>query len=145
HAATPEEIDAPVVRDLEQPRGQRLAVVEGLESSIGLEERLLDDVLAVQHRAGHARAVPVQARTQARDRLQARYMTSLEYSWCVHAAGRPSEAEDHSARPLRERVRSSIHWPSSTSVTPPIPMTLQLLPSNRADMAMARSGVKARM
>src|SRR5262249_27656014 len=68
HPATPQEVDAPVVRDLEQPWRQRLAFVERLESSIRLEERLLDDVLAVKHRAGHARAVPVEARTQGSNR-----------------------------------------------------------------------------
>src|SRR5262250_2805734 len=84
HPATPQEVDAPVVGDLEQPRRQRLAGVERLESSVSLEERLLDDVLAVEHRAGHARAVTVQAWPQARNRLQEGHVTRIEYPWCVH-------------------------------------------------------------
>jgi len=42
-----QEIDALIVRNSEHPRPQRTTVVEGLKLAIGVEQRLLDDVLAV--------------------------------------------------------------------------------------------------
>jgi len=47
HLAAAQEIDAPVVRDLKQPRLQRACVVERVELAVGLKKRFLDDVLAV--------------------------------------------------------------------------------------------------
>ncbi len=74
----PKEVDTPVVSDPEQPRRQRALIVEGLELAIGLEERVLNDVLAVRDRSGHARAVPVQARSEVADRLEKRKVARLE-------------------------------------------------------------------
>ena len=54
NAAPAQKIDAAIVGDAEQPRRQRPLVVEGVELAIGLEQRLLHDVLAVEHRSGHA-------------------------------------------------------------------------------------------
>ena len=69
-AAAAQKIDAMVVRDPKQPRLKRPAVVKGVKFAIGVEQRLLHDVFAVENRAGHAGAVAVQPRAQMRDRLQ---------------------------------------------------------------------------
>ena len=48
------------------------------EHPVGLEQRLLDDVLAVQDRPGHPGAVAVQARAEVGDRLEERHVAGLE-------------------------------------------------------------------
>src|SRR5262249_8058277 len=61
-----------------QPRSQRPVVVEGVELSIRLEERLLNDVLAVENRPRHPRAITVQGRTQMVDRFEEREVARVE-------------------------------------------------------------------
>src|SRR5215471_19979143 len=73
-----EEIDATVVRDPEQPRRQRAPIIESVQLAIGLEERVLDDVLPVRDRSGHARAIPMEARPEVADRLEKREVARLE-------------------------------------------------------------------
>ena len=68
------------VGDAEQPRAERAAVVEFLQLAIGLEHRLLHHVLAVQHRAGHARAIAVQPGPQMRDGLEEGGVARIEQS-----------------------------------------------------------------
>jgi hypothetical protein len=46
-AYIPPSIDATVVRDSEQPWREREAIIELIELSIGLEQSLLNDILAV--------------------------------------------------------------------------------------------------
>src|SRR5262245_43151902 len=65
--AAAQKIDATIVSDKEKPRSKGTCVVEGLQFLVGVEECLLDDVPAIQHRSGHACAVAVQTWTQRRD------------------------------------------------------------------------------
>jgi hypothetical protein len=44
-----DEVDASIVRDAEQPRCQRPGIVKGIQLSIRAEQRVLDDILAIQH------------------------------------------------------------------------------------------------
>src|SRR5258707_5529743 len=71
NAALPEEVNAAIMGDAEQPWLQRATVVEFVELSIGLEQGLLNHVFAVHHRASHSRTVAVQARTKLRDGFKA--------------------------------------------------------------------------
>ena len=57
---------------------ERAAFVERVQLAVGLEQRLLHDVFAVQHRAGHPRAVPVQARPERGHRFQERLVARVE-------------------------------------------------------------------
>ncbi|ESY92411.1 hypothetical protein [Mesorhizobium sp. LNHC209A00] len=68
------------MRDAEKPRPQRLPIVEQLDLAIGLEQRLLHDVLAIQRRAGHARAIAMQPGAQMRNRLQERGIAQVEHA-----------------------------------------------------------------
>jgi hypothetical protein len=45
----PKEVDASIVRNPEQPRGKRTAVVVLVQLPISLEQRVLNNVLAVHH------------------------------------------------------------------------------------------------
>src|SRR5260221_10260986 len=74
----PKEIDASIVSDPKQPRRQRAVLIKRVELSIGLEERVLNHVLAVQHRSGHTRTVTVQAGPQLGDGFEERQVTRLE-------------------------------------------------------------------
>jgi hypothetical protein len=47
NASAAQQIDATVVRDSEQPWREREAIIELIELSIGLEQSLLNDILAV--------------------------------------------------------------------------------------------------
>src|SRR5438552_1339946 len=53
------QIDRTIVGDAEQPRAQRLHLVELLQRVVGTRERVLDDVFPVGDRPGHPRAVAV--------------------------------------------------------------------------------------
>src|SRR5260370_6174552 len=79
------EIDASIVSDAKQPRCQRAVLIKGVELSIGLEERVLNHVLAVQHRSGHTRTVTVQAGPQVGDGFEERQVTRLEGARSVNA------------------------------------------------------------
>ena len=52
-AASPEKINALVVRDAKQPRRQRLGVIEGLKLPVGVKKGVLNDVLAIENGANH--------------------------------------------------------------------------------------------
>src|SRR3954447_11561365 len=69
NSALPQKVDAAIVRDAKEPCLERPSVVEGVESSIGVEERFLHDVLAIGNRAGHSRTISMQARAKRRDRI----------------------------------------------------------------------------
>jgi hypothetical protein len=73
-----QKVDATIVSNAKQPRPQGTCIVERVEFSIGLEECLLNDILAIQHGSRHPRAVAVQARTQVRDRLEKGQIPRLE-------------------------------------------------------------------
>ena len=73
-----EEVDASVVRDAEEPRANRPCIVEAVQLPVGLKERVLHDVLPIQHRARHAGAVSMQAGAQMRDRFEEGYISCLE-------------------------------------------------------------------
>lgn len=64
--------------DPEQPGGQRAVVVKRVKLPIGLEQRVLNDILAVQHRSGHAGKETVQAGPEVSDGLRQRELTCLE-------------------------------------------------------------------
>jgi hypothetical protein len=76
-AATTQEVDTLVVRDAEQPGLECAAILERVQFSIRLEQRVLHDVLAIEDRAGHARTVSVQAGPQMPDRLEEREVSRL--------------------------------------------------------------------
>jgi len=76
--AFPQEIDAAIMGDAEQPRLERPAVVKLVELSISLEQRLLHNIFTVHYRARHAGAVAVQARTKLRYSLQERQVACFE-------------------------------------------------------------------
>ena len=48
-----QEIDTSIVGNSEPPRGQGTLVVEGVKLPIGLEQGVLDNILAVHNRPGH--------------------------------------------------------------------------------------------
>ena len=52
-AASPEKINALVVRDAKQPRSQRLRVIECLKLPVGVKKGVLNDVLAIENGADH--------------------------------------------------------------------------------------------
>ena len=55
--AFPDEVDATIMRNAKQPPTQRTRIIQQVELAIGLEQRLLHDILAIHDRAGHARAI----------------------------------------------------------------------------------------
>src|SRR5688500_6128851 len=57
-----EEVDALVIRDAKEPRLETGRVLERRKIVECLSQRLLDEVLAIQRRAAHARAESVQPR-----------------------------------------------------------------------------------
>jgi hypothetical protein len=66
----PQMIQSAVVRDAEQPGAERRHLVHLRQQVIGAGQGLLHDVLAVRHRAGHARTVAVQLRPQIGHQLE---------------------------------------------------------------------------
>ena len=52
--AAAKEINALIVCDPEEPRLKRAGIVKRFEFPIGLEQRVLNDILAVQNGSGHA-------------------------------------------------------------------------------------------
>ena len=128
-ASPAQKVDAPVVRDPEQPGRQGALAVVGVELPICVKERVLDDVLAVQDGARHAGAVPVQARPQARDGLEKRDISGLEQSGraggarSVHvsnyAAGRAQDTGNASS-PDRLAIARVAHVARSGRLSHPI-------------------------
>lgn len=76
--AASQEVDALIVGNPEQPGRQRTRIVKGVQLSIGDEQCLLDDIFAVHYRAGHARAVPMQARPEVADGFEKRQVAGLK-------------------------------------------------------------------
>src|SRR6266852_1438532 len=99
--------------DLEQPRCQRTAVVKRLKFSIGQEERVLNDVLAIHYRSGHAGAVPVKAGAQMSNRFEEREVACFEGARNVKGS-RTIHINQYAARNDRDtnetdfRVRSQL-------------------------------------
>ncbi len=60
HPFPPQEIDTAVVSDSKQPRLQRPALIKLIQLPVRLDQRLLDDVLAVHHRTHHAGTIAMQ-------------------------------------------------------------------------------------
>jgi len=83
--AAAQEVDALIVRDAEEPGSQRPAVVVRVESAVGLEQRILHHVFAVEHRTGHPGAVAVQLRPQIADGLEEGEVPSLEHAGACRA------------------------------------------------------------
>ncbi len=67
---TPQLVQRAVVGDAEQPGAERRHLVHLRQQVVGAGQGLLHDVLAVGHRAGHARAVAVQLRPQVRHQFE---------------------------------------------------------------------------
>jgi hypothetical protein len=61
-ASRPEEVDALVVRDLEEPRSQGDLLAKRGQTVVRLRQRLLKDILAVERRSRHAGAIAVEVR-----------------------------------------------------------------------------------
>src|SRR5262249_31996424 len=78
HFTLPEEINAAIMGNAEQPGLQRATGVEFVQLAISLEQRLLHDIFAIHDGARHAGTVAVQARTKVLDRLEKRQVTSFE-------------------------------------------------------------------
>jgi hypothetical protein len=76
--------------NLEQPRRQGAIVIEGVKFPKGLEECVLNDVLTIHNRPGHARAISVKAGTQVGNRFEEcdvarlKWTTYIEAGWIVH-------------------------------------------------------------
>jgi hypothetical protein len=74
----------------EEPWSQRTRAIEGIQLAIGLEERLLDNILAVHDGPGHPRTVTVQARSKVADRLEKRQVAGFKGAtgawtvWTIH-------------------------------------------------------------
>ena len=96
------------IRNSHGPSARRF--VERVQLAVGLEQRLLHDVFAVQHRAGHPRAVPVQARPELRHRFQERLVAGVEEARRVevgirgHVTNTQPEAEKIRRHPPRNRA-----------------------------------------
>ena len=74
----PQQIDTAIVSNAKQPGRQWTLIVEGLQFPIRLEEGLLHDILAVEHRSGHTRTVAVETRAKMRNRLEEREIPRLD-------------------------------------------------------------------
>src|SRR5262247_2832202 len=74
----PEQVDAPIVRDAEQPRLQRTAVVELVEFAISLKQGLLHHVFPIHDGTCHSRTIAVQARTKMRDGFEKRQVACFK-------------------------------------------------------------------
>jgi hypothetical protein len=85
-----QEINATIMRNSEQPRGERTAIVELIQLSISLKQSLLDYVLAVQDRTGHPCTITVQAGAERSDRFEECEVPGLEGAgntrgaWIIH-------------------------------------------------------------
>src|SRR5262249_62037392 len=55
-----QEVHGGIVRDVKEPRPERRRLLHLAEREVRLRQRVLHHVLAVEHRAGHARAVAVE-------------------------------------------------------------------------------------
>ena len=80
------EINALVMCDLEEPRRQRTVVVKGVELSIGLEERVLNDIFTIHYRPGHSGTITVETRPQVSNRFEEREITRLEWTTDIEAS-----------------------------------------------------------
>ena len=112
------------MRDAEQPGLERTRIVERVELAIRLEERLLDNVFAVDHRSRHPCAVTMQTRTEVGNRFEKRKIAGLERAsggrsfWTLHIdhyAAKPALGYDAPADALHSRLLS-INRAGSTSV-----------------------------
>jgi len=81
-----QEIDTSNVGNSEQPRGEGTLVVEGVKLPIGLEQGILDNILAVHNRPGHTSTVTAQAGARVGDRFKKRQVACLEGPGCAHIA-----------------------------------------------------------
>ena len=83
------------MRDAENPGRNWAAVVEFIEFSIGLKERVLHHIFTIQQRPGHTRAVAVQAWTELADSLKKRDVSRVKSTgWtdviphiCIYVCG----------------------------------------------------------
>src|SRR5262245_16863981 len=122
--APAEEVDALIVRNAKQPRRAGTGVVERVQPPIGVEQRVLHDVLAVEYGTGHARAVFMKLWSQIPHRLQKREIARLKEArigWprsgniadgvrhiMIYAAGRSGDTESFRLRgPVTVADR---HW-----------------------------------
>ena len=78
HAAAPQVVNRPMVCDAEQPRRQRPRLIVGVELPVGVEECVLDDILAVEGGTCHPRAIAMQTGTDVRNGLEKRKVARLE-------------------------------------------------------------------
>ena len=79
-----DEVDAAVVRDAKEPRFEARRILQRRDVIEGLGEHLLDDVLAVECGAAHARAEAVEPRTgvcRGGDELLARLEDGVADGW----------------------------------------------------------------
>src|SRR3954468_15771800 len=76
--AFPDKIDATIMGDPEEPGTQSPRIVKRIDLPVGLEQRLLHDVFAIEHRSGHARAIAMQAQAQMRQRFEESGVAHIE-------------------------------------------------------------------
>jgi hypothetical protein len=89
HALVPPMVDRPVVGDAEQPGAQGRHLLELRQLVVRPGQRLLDHVLTVGGRAGHACAVAVQLRADVLDQRQELPPALLEHADEVARRRRP--------------------------------------------------------
>src|SRR5256885_3244733 len=104
-----QKVDAAVVRDAKEPGRERARIVEGLEPPVRLEESLLHDVLAVQNRSSHTRAVAMQPRTQARYGLEEGEIAWFDFPFGVEAC-RGVHAFNYAPRASQDTCLFGVAW-----------------------------------
>ncbi len=87
HPAAAEEVDAAVVGNPEEPGRQGAVFRQGFQLAVGLKERLLDDILAVEYRSRHAGAVAVQAGAEVANGFEERDVAGLELALGLDVGG----------------------------------------------------------
>src|SRR5215813_13937023 len=94
HAALPQEINAAIMRDAEQPGLQGAAIVELVQLPISLEQSFLHNILTVHNGARHAGTEAVQTWAKRGDGLKeglvARFEWALENLTMIHGVHQTS-------------------------------------------------------
>src|SRR5262249_26115854 len=93
HSSASQKVNATIMSDTEQPRLERAALIELVQLSICLEQRVLHDVFAVHDRTRHASTVAVQARTKRRDGLEKGDVARVEGTVGIHVKPRAAQRQ----------------------------------------------------
>lgn len=89
----------------EDPGRKRATVIKFVEFSVSFKQRILHHVFSIQHRAGHARAVTVQAWPELTNGLKKRKISRLEPAGWTDIV---LHIDIYAPRPLQDTRQSSI-------------------------------------